>query len=48
MLNTSIHNNGGNSRINYTDFDNYGSTNSNTTISSITTSNVTQSILNHE
>ena len=39
---------GGNSRINHTDFNNYGSTRSNNTITSIATSNVTQSIINHE
>ena len=36
------------SRINHTDFNNYGSTRSNSPTTSITTSNVTQSIINHE
>ena len=38
---------GGNSHINHTDFSNYGSTRSHNLISSMTTSNVTQSIINH-
>ena len=47
-IDTSINYGGGNSRIHHTDFENYGSTRSNNTITSITTSDVTQSIINRE
>ena len=47
-INTSINNDGGNSRINHTDINKYGTIRSNDTIASITMSNVTQSIPNHE